>query len=50
MVSTILFFFISLLDVWWYLLYIIKDDTHEGLRGLWNSLTNEDLILKQWKN
>ena len=47
MLLIISFFSISPMHVRWRLPYIIKDDSSEGLE---NSLTNEELILNQWKN
>ena len=47
MLLIISFFSIYPMHVRWRLLYIIKDDSSKGLQ---NSLTNEVLILDQWKN
>ena len=50
MIFIISFFSISPVRVWRRLLYIIKDDSSERLKGLYSSLTNEGLFLDQWKN
>ena len=47
MLFIILFISISPMHVRRLLLYIIKDDSNEGL---WDSLFNEGLVLDQWKN